>query len=173
MNILIKVILTMLLLGIALFPYLKNGQVPGGLSELIYLGIVPSLVLVITFFIAIAFYCMSLQKVLGKIKPENRTRKPKSVWYMYLIPFNFIEDFFIVIDIANSLKNESKTNKNLKRFGDFGLTLGIGWSVAQLFTLIPNPIGQISGFIGLILWIIHWVIIYRINKELISQPKTD
>ena len=92
---------------------------------------------------------------------------------MYLIPFNFIEDFFIVIDIANSLKNEMQTNKKLVRFGDFGLTLGIGWSVAQLFSFIPNIAGQISGLVGLVLWGIHWIVILRINKELVLEYKID
>lgn len=85
---------------------------------------------------------------------------------MYLIPFNFIEDFFIVIDVSQSLKNEMKSNIRLNNFGDFGLTLGIGWSVAQLFSFIPNTTGQISGFIGVVLWIIHWILIHRINKVL-------
>jgi hypothetical protein len=173
MNTIIKVILTALLLLIATYPYFHTGKVPGGLSELRYLGTISSILLVVIFFVAIAFYCRSLQNVLKKIKPENRTRKPNSVWFMYLIPFNFIEDFFIVIDIANSLKNEMQTNNKLVRFGDFGLTLGIGWSVAQLFSFIPNIAGQISGLVGLVLWVIHWIVILRINKELVLEYKID
>lgn len=173
MNTIIKLILTAILLLIATYPYFQEGEIPGGLSELQYMGTIPSILLVITFFVAIAFYCKSLQNVLIKINPENRTREPKSVWFMYLLPFNFIEDFFIVIDIANSLKNEMQTNKKLIRFGDFGLTLGIGWSVAQLFSFIPNITGQISGFIGLVLWIIHWIVIHRINKALTPEYKTN
>ncbi|MBO0356056.1 hypothetical protein J0656_18705 [Muricauda ruestringensis] len=173
MNATIKVILTALLLFIVAHPYFQEGEISGGLNELKYLGTIPSILLVMAFFVAIAFYCRSLQNVLRKVKPENRTRKPNSVWFMYLIPFNFIEDFFIVIDVAHSLKNEMQTNKNLIRFGDFGLTLGIGWSVAQLFSFIPNITGQISGVIGLVLWIIHWVVIHRISKELIPERKTN
>ncbi|SDF58237.1 hypothetical protein [Cellulophaga baltica] len=166
MNVIIKIVITALLLLIAIKPYFEKGQIPGGLSEFENLGLIPSIILIITFFTAIAFYCKSFQTTLNLIKIENRTRKPKSVWYMYLIPFNFIEDFFIIIDISNSLKSEMKSNENLKKFGDFGLTLGIGWSVAQIFSLIPNMAGQISGFVGLILWIIHWSLIGKINKVL-------
>ncbi|WP_445722847.1 hypothetical protein [Flavobacterium sp.] len=166
MNVIIKIIITALLLLIAINPYFENGQIPGGLSEFRSLGLIPSIILILIFFTAIAFYCKSLQTTLNLIKIENRTRKPKSVWYMYLIPFNFIEDFFIIIDISNSLKNEMRSNESLKKFGDFGLTIGIGWSVAQLFSLIPNIAGQISGFVGIILWIIHWFLIEKINKVL-------
>lgn len=165
MNTLIKTIITALFILIALHPYLEGGQV-GGLSELQSLGLIPSIGLIVVFFTAIAFYCKELQNTLELIKTENRTRKPKSIWYMYLIPFNFIEDFFIVIDLSNSLKNEMKTNEKLNNFGDFGLTLGIGWSVAQIFSFIPNLAGQISGLIGIILWIIHWVLIKKINTVL-------
>lgn len=166
MNLSIKIVLTGLLVLIAIFPYLDSGQIPGGLSEFESLGIPLSILLASAFFIAIAFYCRSLQKVLENIQPEHRTRKPKSVWYMYLIPFNFIEDFFIVIDISNSLNNELRSNKNLEKFGDFGLTLGIGWSVAQLFSFIPNVVGQISGLVGIVLWILHWVLMHKVLKEL-------
>ena len=166
MNISVKIILTALLVVIAVNPYFEEGQIPGGLSELQSLGIIPSIIMIVCFFTAIAFYCKALQETLEMIKPENRTRKPKSVWYMYLIPFNFIEDFFIVIDISNSLKNEMKSNKKLSNFGDFGLTLGIGWSVAQLFSFIPNIAGQIAGLVGVVLWVIHWLLINRINKVL-------
>ena len=156
MNALVKIIITILLILIALNPYFQEGEVPGGLSELEALGLIPSIILVLTFFIAIAFY-------LELIHPNNRTRNPKSVWYMYLIPFNFIEDFFIIIDISNSLKKEMKSNDKLKKFGDFGLTLGIGWSVAQLFSFIPNMAGQIAGLVGIVLW----VLISKIHKALV------
>lgn len=171
MNSFIKIILTALLVLVAVNPYFQDGQIPGGLSELQVLGPILSILLVLCFFLAIAFYCRALQKTLELIQPKNRTRKPKSVWFMYLIPFNFIEDFFIVIDISNSLQNEQKSNAKLDGFGDFGLVLGIGWSVAQLFSMIPNMAGQISGFVGIFLWIIHWLLIARINKVLNAPTK--
>ncbi len=166
MNTTVKIIITALLLLIAANPYLNGNGTPGGLSELQSLGLVPAIALVVVFFTAIAFYCRSLQKTLELVKAENRTRKPKSVWYMYLIPFNFVEDFFIIIDISNSLKREMQSNKKLANFGDFGLTLGIGWSIAQIFSFIPNIAGQIAGFTGIVLWIIHWILIGKINKTL-------
>ena len=169
MNTFVKIILTGLLMLIVINPYLEGGEIPGGLSELEQLGLIPSSIVGVAFFIAIAFYCRSLQRTLEMIQPQNRTRNPKSVWYMYLMPFNFIEDFFIVIDISNSLKEEMKSNEELIKFGDFGLVLGIGWSVAQLFSFIPNIAGQLAGLIGIVLWIIHWVLIEKINKVLVQN----
>lgn len=166
MNLLVKIILTILLVAIGIYPYFEAGDAPGGLTELQSLGIFWSLIIVVVFFIAIAYYCKTLQKVLELVQPQNRTRKPKSVWFMYLIPYNFIEDFFIVIDISNALKNELESNMHLSKFGDFGLTLGIGWSIAQIFSFVPNLVGQVAGFVGLILWIIHWRLMMKIIRAL-------
>ena len=67
-----------------------------------------------------------------------------------------------MIDVSQSLKNESKSNTRLLHFGDVGLSLGIGWNVAQLFSFIPSVTGQVLSFVGIVLWIL----IHRINKEL-------
>ena len=107
-----------------------------------------------------------LQRTLENVRPNNRVRSPESVWYMFLLPYNFIEDFFIIIDLYRSLDNESKAPKKLQRLNEIGLTLGIGWAVAQLLSFIPNLSGQLSGGIGIILWIAHWILIIRINKLL-------
>jgi len=117
----------------------------------------------------VAFYCRTLQKCLTLIKPENRKAEPKSVWYMFAIPFNFVEDFFIVINIANSIEEEKKSNRNLNGISDFGMISGIGWSIAQVLSFIPSMVGQIAGLIGMILVIYHWTQISKINKLLIKS----
>lgn len=33
---------------------------------------------------------------------------------------------------------------------------GIGWSIAQLLSFIPNSTGQIAGLLGMVLVIYHW-----------------
>ena len=88
---------------------------------------------------------------------------------MFAIPFNFVEDFFIVINIANSIEEEKKTNGKLKNISDFGMVSGIGWSIAQILSFIPNILGQTAGLIGMVLVIYHWVQITKINKLLIER----
>ena len=85
------------------------------------------------------------------------------------MPFNFVEDFFIVINIANSLEEEKKNNETLKNISDFGMVSGIGWSIAQLMSFIPNMVGQISGLIGMLLLAYHWLHISKINKLLTEK----
>ena len=66
-----------------------------------------------------------------------------------------------MIDVSQSLKNESKSNTRLLHCVDVSLTLGIGWNVAQVFSFIPSVNGQVLRVVGTVLWIL----IHRINKE--------
>ncbi len=168
-NLLIRVTLTALLLAWFIYPFIASNSNESVLAELFRLGIVPSLVIIGAFFVMVAFYCRTLQKSLTLIKPENRKAAPKTVWYMFAIPFNFVEDFFIVINVANSLDAEKRANPKLNTVSDFGMVSGIGWAIAQLLSFIPNIVGQVAGLVGMVLVIYHWVTIARINKLLSAK----
>jgi hypothetical protein len=167
-NFIIRLVLTALLVTWAVLPFVDNASNESVLGEIFKVGIWPSILIIGSFFIMVAFYCRTLQKCLTLIKPEHRKARPKSVWYMFAIPFNFIQDFFIVINIANSIEEEKKTNSNLKDISDFGMVSGIGWSIAQVLSFIPNIVGQIAGLIGMILVVCHWLQIAKINRYLLK-----
>lgn len=171
LNFLVRLALTALIVAWAVLPYMDSASNESILGEISRVGIVPSILIISSFFIMVAFYCRTLQKCLTLINPENRKAKPQSVWYMFAIPFNFVEDFFIVINIANSIEEEKKTNTKLKDISDFGMASGIGWSIAQVLSFIPNMTGQIAGLVGMILVIYHWLQIFRINRLLLSVEK--
>lgn len=88
---------------------------------------------------------------------------------MFALPFNFVEDFFIVIHLAHSLEEEKKANAALRNVNDFGLVSGIGWCVAQLLSFIPNAVGQVAGLVGMLLVVYHWVLIWKIEKRLATS----
>ncbi len=165
-NYVIRFMLTALLVAWAVIPYFETATNGSFLNEFIGIGLWPSLVIVGAFFMLVGFYCRTLQRCLTLIRPENRKMKPTSVWYMFAIPFNFIEDFFIVIHLANSIEEEKKTNLKLKTISDFGMISGIGWSIAQLLSFVPNEVGQIAGLVGMVLVVYHWTQIAKINKLL-------
>lgn len=166
MNNLIKGLLTLLLVAIVCYPIYETGASPRILEELNYLGTWGTILVVLVFFGAIALYCRALQRLLEQVPANCRTRSPKSVWWMYLIPVNFIEDFFIMIDLSNTLKQTAEQQPALKKYGDFGLTLGLGWSIAQLLSLIPNMAGLVAGLIGLLLWVGHWYLVHQMTITL-------
>lgn len=166
MNLLIRIALTTLLVSWAALPFINHSSNESALGEILKIGIGWSILITVLFFGMVGFYCRTLQRCLTLIKPENRKASPKSVWYMFAIPFNFVEDFFIVIDVANSLEAEKKTNPSLASVSDFGMVSGIGWSIAQVLSFIPNMVGQVAGLLGMILVIYHWVQISKINRLL-------
>lgn len=88
---------------------------------------------------------------------------------MFLIPFNFVEDFFIVINLANSIEEEKKTNPALQKISDCGMVSGIGWSIAQILSFNQDTLGLVAGFAGMILVVYHWVLIAGINKLLLNK----
>jgi hypothetical protein len=166
MNKIIKITTTILLVFWAAEPFFGGKNSESVLDSIIKFGITQSVGVFLLFFGMVAFYCKSLQQCLELIKPENRKLQPKSVWYMFLIPFNFVEDFFIVIDLSNSIEKEAESNPKLHSVKDYGMITGIGWSIAQLLSFIPNYIGQFAGVIGLILVVKHWLLIVKINRLL-------
>jgi hypothetical protein len=169
MNKIVKIILSIAVAICAVYPYVFPSQKSGSIETVAELGLMGSIVLGVLFFAAIAFYCRDLEKCLSRIQPQNRTASPKSVWYMFLIPYNIIEDFFIIITISSSIQNERKVNSNLYSIKDDGLVIGIGWCTAQVLSLIPSVGGQISGLIALVLWVIHWGFIRRVNQHLLLR----
>jgi hypothetical protein len=83
---------------------------------------------------------------------------------MFAIPFNLVEDFFIVVAVANSLEAEKKSNPRLASISDFGMVSGIGWRIAQVLSFVPGLVGQAAGLLGMVLVVYHWAQITKINK---------
>jgi hypothetical protein len=169
MNFIIRLALTALLMAWAVWPYFESTTNQSALGEVLSIGIGWTVLIVVAFFGMVACYCLTLQKCLSRIKPENRKASPASVWYMFALPFNFVEDFFIVIHLAHSLEEEKKSNAALRNVNDFGLVSGIGWCVAQVLSFIPNAVGQVAGLIGMLLVVYHWVLIWKIGKKLANS----
>lgn len=167
----VRLMLTVLLVAWAALPFINGDSNDSALGEIFKIGVLPSLGIIAAFFVMVAFYCRTLQRCLTLIRPENRKAAPRSVWYMFAIPFNFVEDFFIVIDIAQSLEAEQKTNPALRNATDFGMVSGIGWSIAQVLSFIPNTVGQIAGLLGMIWVIYHWWLIAQYNKQLAASAQ--
>jgi hypothetical protein len=105
------------------------------------------------------------------VQPEARTATPRSVWLMFLIPYNFVEDFFIIANVANSLRREARQNKALHPFHGFGLLSGLAWCSLQIVSLIPHEIGSLAGFLALPFWVVHWRLIRQVNRALTTQQR--
>jgi len=162
----LKIVLTLpVAYGLA-YPYFHPEASGGVFKELEMLGPIGGIVLVLVFLALVFLYCRDLQSSLALVQPAARKAQPRSVWLMFLLPYNFVEDFFIIANVARSLQQEAKTNAALQGFTSFGMLTGMGWCGLQIVSLIPNELGAAAGFLALPCWILHWRLIRRANAAL-------
>ena len=135
-------------------------------TEVNTLGFVNAIIVMIIFFILVAFYCRTLQKTLTLIEHSHRKCAPRSVWLMFFIPYNFIEDFFIIYNVSISIKHQAINNEKLNSYSYYSLYVGLGSCAAQILSIAPGHYGQIATLIALVLWIVHWYLMMLINKRL-------
>lgn len=166
MNLFIKLILTALIVLLGIHPYLSGSDKPGMLDEVFRYGLPLGISFMLAFLILVALYCKSIQTTLTLIKPENRKAKPTRIWQMFIIPYNIIEDFFIMDYVSKSIKAEAHDNPKLSSLKDDGFITGIGWCIAQVLSFIPNEVGMIAGVVALMLWVKHWYLILKVNRLL-------
>ena len=162
----IKIALTIPVTYALAYPLLNRQSGSGVLNEIDMIGPVYTTILILSFLTLVFLYCRDLERSLSLVRPANRAAKPRSVWLMFLIPYNFIEDFFIVANINHSLKREAQGNAALVGLKGFGMTSGIGWCSAQIVSLLPNEIGTVGGVVAIPFWVIHWRLVRRANQLL-------
>ncbi|MDI6099991.1 hypothetical protein QLQ12_15425 [Actinoplanes sp. NEAU-A12] len=114
----------------------------------------------------VALYCRALQRTLTLVRPGARRAGPRSVWWMFAIPHNFIEDFFIVRAVAASLTADGAGARTVRRW----TVLGYGWCVLQIVSLVPGPAGLAGGAAALPVWAAHWWLTVRVNRALAAGP---
>jgi hypothetical protein len=163
---LLKLLLT-IPVALALIHSLRGqAQGPGVLATVQSIGLLSVVLLAVAFFVAVGFYCRDLQRTLELVRPAARAAAPRSVWLMFLIPYNFVEDFFIVHNVTRSLRAEAAVNPALAGWKHLGGQVGLGWCALQIVSLLPTRLGEAAGALAALLWILHWRIIRRINKAL-------
>ncbi|WP_321862310.1 hypothetical protein [Burkholderia cenocepacia] len=148
------------------YPLVYPSEDGGVLGEIAVLGTIGSVFVIAVFLALVYAYASDLRTTLQSVDRGSRVAEPNSVWLMFLLPYNFIEDFFIISNVAKSLEAESRINPALSDLRSFGRISGIGWCLAQVLSLIPNTIGSIAGGVAVFLWVWHWVFVRRTNKML-------
>jgi hypothetical protein len=129
-----------------------------------------SLVVVATFLGLVALYCRMLHRTLTLVRPDARTAAPASVWWMFAIPYNFVEDFFIVHNVAASMAADASIpTRELRRWS----ALGYGWCALQILSLFPGAAGFSGSVLALTLWAAHWWMTVRINRRLADRTQPE
>lgn len=161
-------------IGVGLvYPFWQSDVTGGILAELRFFGTVGTFFFIAIFLLLVYCYIQDLIKTLERVSPASRKAKPNSVWFMFLLPYNFIEDFVIVSNVTKSLEAEATVNPALASFKSYGMVSGLGWCIAQIVSLIPNELGSLAGLAAIGFWIWHWVFIRRVNKVLATHREQN
>ncbi len=112
-------------------------------------------------------FLWSLQRVLGRIRPENRRMTPDHVWLNLIPVFNFVWATVTVVMVAESLRNEYRARGLDGPDENYGRTLGL-W----LLSLLASGCLFYPAFLtypaALVVWIIYWGRVNRYAHELKS-----
>jgi len=149
-----KIALTIPVAYALAYPFLNPTVDAGMFRELKMVGPIAGIAITAAFLVAVFLYCRDLQRTLVLVRPDSRTASPRSVWLMFLLPYNFVEDFFIIANVAKSLRREAQHNQALQSFKGFGSVSGFGWCSAQIVSLIPHEVGSLAGVLALLAWVI-------------------
>lgn len=155
------ILLTIPVVAIACLPLLVPGLGAGVLSELGAFGGPAAILAIGVFFALVAFYVRALQHLLATVPPPQQTRSVRSLWLMFAIPFNFVEDFVIVRDIASSVRVAGESHSVVASWR----WLGWSWCALQILSLLPGEFGIAAGAAALIAWIAHWLMTVRFTRR--------
>ncbi|ACL62921.1 hypothetical protein [Methylobacterium nodulans] len=166
----LKLALTAVIVALLTQPLWAPQWGGGILAEIGAFGPAGAAIVVLVFFSLVALYCLSLQRMLEAIAPAKRAASPRSVWLMFVIPSNFVEDFFIVGSIAASLRNDGRTHARTQLVW---LILGMSWCGLQIVSLLPGPVGVVSGGIALLAWAAHWMLTNHMTRALLDSSPSE
>ncbi len=169
MRAIVKIMGTMGIVVLLSYPLWAPQWGRGILGEVAALPMPAGIVAVAAFFGLVALYCRTLQRTLMVVRADARAASPASVWWMFAIPYNFIEDFFIVRTVAASLSLDAYLPA---RWRNVWSALGYGWCGLQILSLFPGAAGYVGGTVAVLLWVVHWVMTIRINRILAAHPTT-
>ncbi|WP_260434293.1 hypothetical protein [Burkholderia anthina] len=97
------------------------------------LGTIGSIVVIAVFLAQVYAYASDLRTTLKSVSRGSRVAEPNSVWLMFLLPYNFIEDFFIISNVVKSLEGESRINPALSGLRSFGGSAASGGVLLRFF----------------------------------------
>jgi heme/copper-type cytochrome/quinol oxidase subunit 2 len=138
---------------------LVNGM---GTAAILTVGLIIFAILLVP----LIFYILTLQKAMNNCAPANRAMQPGLVWLLLIPCLGIIWHFFIVIFLAKSLGAELKT-RGINGEPQPGLVLGLIMCALCCVSIIPI-IGGLFGLGYLVCWIIYWIKIAGISKQLVS-----
>ena len=111
------------------------------------------------------FYILTLQRALNRCSPASRTMSPGLTWLLLIPLFGLIWQFFIVLAISKSVRNEFNARGVLNEEPEPGKAIGLAMAICTCASIVPL-IGVVASLAGLVLWIVYWVKVADLAKKL-------
>lgn len=147
----------------------RAGGAGGPPDEMFF--IIFAVVMVVSLVIGLAvhiLFLMTLSRALKECASRNRSMEPGQV-YLNLIPcFSLVWIFITVNRIAESLRQEFR-DRGMRSQEDYGQGIGTTYAVLVVCSMIPY-LGSLIAMGALVCWIIYWVKIAGLGRELREAP---
>jgi hypothetical protein len=105
-------------------------------------------------FVIIVLYILTMQKALNLAGERHRGMQPGMVWLLLIPLFNLVWHFFVVKNVAGSVKGWAAETG--VRVDDAGYAVGLAACVANCCTLVPG-LNLLAGPVGLVCFLVWWV----------------
>lgn len=130
-----------------------------------------SVLLISAVFLITIFYCYVLHQILRRVPRENQQFPSWFVW-LFLIPWVGLIFQWIMLPfgIPNAFKKTFSTNQEAIRAADMLVKLALAQLILTMFGIFfpIQPINQIAAILGLIFWIIYWIMIVRFKNKYLN-----
>jgi uncharacterized membrane protein HdeD (DUF308 family) len=129
------------------------------------------------------FFLISMQTALSRVSPQNRKMEPGMVWLALIPCVNIVWQFFIAIQVPDSLKNEFQ-RRNRDDGSDYGKSLGLayciiglagavisnGMSASKDLQMAGYGVSAIASVVQIVVGIMFWIKIVNYSAMLAAEP---
>ncbi|HEY0611564.1 MAG TPA: hypothetical protein VGD35_17960, partial [Chitinophaga sp.] len=98
------------------------------------------------------------------VRPENRRMHPMLVWLQLIPIWGILWQFYVICKIADSIRNELNTSDL-----PFAYVAGLTYASLLCLSWLPLTVFYYFSATGLGMWIIYWVLLLRLKRQLKSN----
>lgn len=139
-------------------------DMPGGFEAFLAAGFFVIFIVFAGALTAFIFYLLTLQKTLLAISPENRKMPPTNVWLLLIPVFNWVWNFIVIANIADSIKAECIRLNIPAKEARPTYGVGLAYSICSVLFFIP-----FAPLASLVLWIVYWVQVNNYKNLIIAN----
>lgn len=126
-------------------------------------------IMFLAIFVTYMAFIATLFAALARCSIASRTMAPGTVWFMLVPLVNLVWQFFVVLALADSLRNEFRARGITDVEPHPGRSVGIGVCVSACCGIVPF-VNLLALPAHLILVIVYWVKIAEFSRRLDMAP---